>query len=217
MYSEDDYLMISGIQHFMYSERQWALIHVEQQWADNFQTFSGRELHGRVDDPFIKEKRNDVIISRSLPVSSSKLGMYGICDVVEWHEADAGVPLPNRTERYVPTVIEYKRGKSKHDHSDELQLVAYTVCLEEMLHCDLNIGELFYFKTRRRDQVEINAELRKELSAVVSRMHKYFDNGYTPPVSKDDEGKKSSLDQLVPPEIFKRKNASSYIDRRIND
>ncbi|QPI89758.1 CRISPR-associated protein Cas4 (plasmid) [Lacticaseibacillus paracasei subsp. tolerans] len=158
--------MISGIQHFMYSERQWALIHVEQQWAENFQTFSGQELHGRVDDPFIKEKRNDVIISRSLPVSSSKMGMYGICDAVEWHENDGGVPLPNRTKRYLPKVVEYKRGKSKHDHSDELQLVAYTVCLEEMLNCTLSIGELFYFKTRRRDQVEINAELRDGLKSI---------------------------------------------------
>lgn len=33
-YSEDEYLMLSGIQHFCFCRRQWALIHLEQQWAE---------------------------------------------------------------------------------------------------------------------------------------------------------------------------------------
>lgn len=217
LYSEDDLLMISGIQHFLYSERQWALIHVEQQWRDNYQTFAGRELHSRVDDPFIKEKRGDLVVSRSLPVSSRRLGVYGICDAVEWHRDDSGVAIPHHKGKYLPTVIEYKRGKAKLDHSDELQVAAYVMCLEEMLQCHLSSGELFYFKTRRRTHVEVSDDIRSELIATVERMHNYFDHGYTPPVTEKDDGKTSSLDEIVPPEIFQGGQASSYIEKRLDE
>ena len=194
MYDDNELLMISGIQHFVYSERQWALIHVEQQWKDNYQTFSGHELHHRVDDPFIKEKRNDLIVSRSLPVSSHWLGVYGVCDAVEWRASDDGVKIAGHSGKYVPTVVEYKRGKSKVDHSDALQVAAYVVCLEEMLGCQLIAGELFYFKNRKRTPVNVDSALRQELKSTVERMHHYFDIGYTPPVSDNDEGKNSSFD-----------------------
>ena len=33
--SEDDLLPISGLQHLQFCERQWGLIHIEQQWEEN--------------------------------------------------------------------------------------------------------------------------------------------------------------------------------------
>lgn len=45
MTSEDNLLMISGIQHFVFCRRQWALIHIEQQWAENLLTVSGEIMH----------------------------------------------------------------------------------------------------------------------------------------------------------------------------
>ena len=43
MDSAEDYLAISGIQHFCFCRRQWALIHLEQQWAENRRTAYGKE------------------------------------------------------------------------------------------------------------------------------------------------------------------------------
>lgn len=43
--AENDYLMISGIQHFMFCRRQWALIHIEQQWQENRLTAEGEVIH----------------------------------------------------------------------------------------------------------------------------------------------------------------------------
>ena len=43
-YSEDDYLMLFGIQHFMFCKRKQALIHIEQQGTENEETVSG-QLH----------------------------------------------------------------------------------------------------------------------------------------------------------------------------
>lgn len=38
---EAEYLMLSGIQHFQFCRRQWALIHIEQQWVENVKTIEG--------------------------------------------------------------------------------------------------------------------------------------------------------------------------------
>ena len=84
-YSEDDYLMLSGIQHFKFCRRQWALIHIEQQWAENVHTVVGELMHKKAHDPYLVEKRKDVLIVRSLPVVSRTMGISGECDVVEFH------------------------------------------------------------------------------------------------------------------------------------
>jgi CRISPR-associated exonuclease Cas4 len=108
-YTTEELLPLSGIQHFMFCRRQWALIHVENQWNDNVLTIEGHLLHARADDPFFTETRNDVVISRSIPVASYRLGLSGICDVVEFTRAETGVQLPERTGYYQPVPIEYKR------------------------------------------------------------------------------------------------------------
>ena len=44
-YRHDDLLQLSGIQHFAFCRRQWALIHIEKLWADNYQTADGALMH----------------------------------------------------------------------------------------------------------------------------------------------------------------------------
>lgn len=113
VYVEDDYLMLSGIQHFQFCKRQWALIHIDQQWADNEATVHGQILHTRADNPYIKEKRKDFFLSYAMHISSACLGLYGIMDVVEFHKDDLGVTVKGKRGRWLPRVVEYKRGKPK--------------------------------------------------------------------------------------------------------
>ncbi len=80
---DDDLLMLSGIQHFMYCPRQWALIHIEQQWADNALTTEGQLLHQRVDDPLARQLNNGVLTLRRMPLISRRLGLSGLSDAVE--------------------------------------------------------------------------------------------------------------------------------------
>ena len=56
-YKEDDYLLLSGLQHFAFCRRQWALIHIEQVWEGNVLTVEGNALHELADNPFVREKR----------------------------------------------------------------------------------------------------------------------------------------------------------------
>ena len=56
-YKEEDFLQLSGLQHFSFRRRQWALIHIEQQWAENLRTTEGRILHEKAHDASRREKR----------------------------------------------------------------------------------------------------------------------------------------------------------------
>ena len=117
-YKEDEYLMISGIQHFKFCRRQWALIHIEQQWAENEHTVVGELMHKKAHDPYLTEKRKGMFITRALPVSSRILGISGECDVVEFHEREEGVKLHRHRGLYEIYPIEYKRSE---EHTSELQ------------------------------------------------------------------------------------------------
>lgn len=109
IYREEEYLQLSGLQHFAFCRRQWALIHVEQQWKENLRTVEGNLLHGRAHDEQARERRGDTLILRGLSVSSSVLGISGKCDVVEFHADPNGVPLNGETGLWAPIPVEYKR------------------------------------------------------------------------------------------------------------
>ena len=143
-YKEEDYLMLSGIQHFAFCRRQWALIHVEQQWQENVRTVEGELLHKRAHDTYSSEKRNDVVISRGLPVHSREMGVSGVCDIVEFRRAEEGITLHGHRGTFQVYPVEYKRGKPKDTQIDILQLTAQAMCLEEMLSCTIAEGAVLY-------------------------------------------------------------------------
>jgi CRISPR-associated exonuclease Cas4 len=215
-YPPDAWLPLSGIQHFVFCRRQWALIHVERQWQENARTAEGRILHRRADDPFFTEKRNDVIIARSVPVASPQLGLSGICDVVEFTAAPEGVALPGRTGRYVPAPVEYKRGRAKQDRCDEAQLCAQAMCLEEMLAVSIPLGYLFYGETRRRLAVELGPDLRELVRQAVQEMHAYYERGYTPRVRPSKACRACSLaDSCLPNLQASTTPVASYIRQEL--
>lgn len=218
-YKEEDYLMISGIQHFVFCRRQWALIHVEQQWEENYFTVDGELKHERADDRQIHEKRKNVITVRAMPVKSQTLAITGKCDVVEFIKSDNqdAVYIPQYDGNYTITPIEYKRGKPKEDNSDILQLFAQAYCLEEMLVTQIEKGYLFYFETRRREEIYFSQEIRKQLIGIVEEMHSYMDRGYTPKVRTSKKCKTCSLKDICLPELNKNKKVSRYIQGRITE
>ena len=63
----DDWLPLSGIQHFCFCRRQWALIHLEQQWAENRRTVEGQLDHARCHDANQTERRGGLLITRGMP------------------------------------------------------------------------------------------------------------------------------------------------------
>lgn len=211
-YKEDDYLMISGIQHFKFCRRQWALIHIEQQWAENVHTVVGELMHKKVHDPYLTEKRKDVLITRALPVSSRTLGVRGECDVVEFHKCEDGVKLYGHRGLYQVFPIEYKKGKPKISDEDILQLAAQAMCLEEMFSTVVNEGALFYGETRRREEIMITEELRSQVKEMFQEMHQYYERRYTPKVKWSKSCNGCSLKDICLPKLGKTIPVKEYMN-----
>ncbi|MEK3936851.1 CRISPR-associated protein Cas4 [Sporosarcina sp. FSL W7-1349] len=215
VYDSSEFLSLSGIQHFEFCERQWALIHIEQEWEENVLTIEGNQLHERTDDPFIREKRKGVLYVRGLPVHSAILGLTGICDVVEFYKDENGVTLDKEEGKYLPIPVEYKRGKPKKDQSDIFQLTAQAICLEDMLFCKVSQGSLFYHEIRRRIDVEITEELKKQVKETARRMHEYYQRRHTPRVKTGKHCKNCSLRHICLPELLTKESVASYMKRML--
>jgi CRISPR-associated exonuclease Cas4 len=217
-YQADELLPLSGIQHFLFCRRQWALIHVERQWQENALTAEGRILHKRADDPFFSERRKGVVTARSVPVASYRLGLSGVCDVVEFTVSPEGAKLPGQEGLYLAAPVEYKRGRPKREPSDEAQLCAQAICLEEMLSITIPVGYLYYGETRHRVTVELSAELRGLVSDMAQEMHAYFQRGYTPRVKPFKGCRSCSLAEVCLPVLQEKAvPASKYIRQQIDE
>lgn len=206
MFDEDDLLPISALQHLLFCERQCALIHVERLWAENRLTVEGHHLHERADEGS-GETRRDLRITRSLPLRSLRLGLTGRADVVEFHHAATA-------EHVVP--VEYKRGRPKQDRSDEVQLCAQALCLEEMLGVAVFTGALFYGTMRRRTEVDFDAELRSATEAAAVRLHALVASAITPLAVREPKCDSCSLLGLcLPMPAHRARSAAAYFERGI--
>ncbi len=214
---EDEYLMISGIQHFLFCRRQWALIHLEQQWAENRLTAEGAVVHKKAHDSSFIEKRPGILTVRGLSVASSRLGMTGQCDVVEFHKAEDGAVLTGHRGRWQAVPVEYKRGKDKDDQSDIFQLCCEAMCLEDMLGCEIPYGFLFYHEIRRRREIEFTAALRRDVEAATQEMHQYFQRGETPKVRPTKKCQSCSLKDLCIPKLCRTLSAKAYLETMLGD
>ena len=216
-YKEDEYLMSSGIQHFKFCRRQWALIHIEQQWSENVHTVIGELMHKKVHDPSVKEKRKETLLVRALPVSSKELGVSGECDLVEFHKCEDGITLSGHRGLYSVFPVEYKKGKPKITDEDKLQLTAQAMCLEEMFSTTISEGALYYGETRRRENITFSQELRDEVKEIFQEMHQYYERGYTPKVKKSKACNSCSLKEICLPKLEKTISVSDYIAQALKE
>lgn len=214
-YNEEDFLLLSGIQHFAFCKRQWALIHVEQQWQENLRTIEGEILHEKAHDNTIKEKRGDLIVSRGMAIFSRSLGLTGTCDIVELYKAPEGVNIFGRDGTYKPVPVEYKRGKPKEDDFDVLQLCAQAMCLEEMLLCEVPEAFLYYGEAKRRLKIILDDTLRERVKTISKEMHELYDKRYTPKVKLSKSCKACSLAEICMPKLCKNPSVINYIKKNL--
>lgn len=209
----EDYLMLSGIQHFQFCRRQWALIHIENQWLDNVKTVEGQIIHEKADQPDVREKRGEKVIVRALPVHSHSLKTSGVCDVVEFIKDDKGVYISREKERFLPFPIEYKRGKPKSGTEDIVQLVAQAICLEEMFLIEINQGAFFYDEIKKRVPISITKEMKQKVSDLFSEMWGYYQRQYTPKVKSGKHCKNCSLNTICLPNTMQQESVKMYMER----
>ncbi len=224
MYTDDEMVMISALQHALFCRRQCALIHLEGAWEENYLTATGRTLHEHV-DKIGSETRRDIHVATSLRLISHRIGVMGVADMVEFRRVETiqdseGRPiaahLPKRNGWWRPFPVEYKRGKPKSHRADEVQLCAQAICLEEMLNVSIKEGALFYGEPRRRTPVVFDDELRALTEAVSRGVHELLLSGITPPALRTKACEACSLKELC----FDFEGASSvraWVDGRIDE
>jgi CRISPR-associated exonuclease Cas4 len=203
MYTDDQLLPISALQHLIFCERQCALIHLERVWAENRLTVEGRHLHQKAHDGKSETTATGVRIARGLWVQSRMLGMVGQTDVVEFHPDGRVNP------------VEYKRGQSKKDQSDRVQLCAQALCLEEMLKVPIPAGDLFYGQKKRRIEVAFDETLRELTCEKITRLREMIDNHETPPAVRLPKCDNCSLLELCLPNSLRfKQGAAAWNDRQ---
>ena len=186
MWSEEDIVLISALEHYSYCPRQCALIHVERVFEENVFTLRGRHAHERADAPNTTWE-NGVRIERALPLWSDELGLNGRADVVEFH-SDSIVP------------VEYKQGPRRERKHDDLQLCAQALCLEEMLGTRVERGAIYSLQTRRRRAVIFDEALRADTRSAIAAVRSLQQCAGPLPAALNDKRcpKCSLLDACVP-------------------
>lgn len=193
------------------------MIHIEQQWQENLRTVEGSLLHQKAHDPFVTEKRGDLLISRGMPVFSRTLGVNGVCDVVELRASPDGVPISGRDGRYLPMAVEYKRGSPKEDDCDRLQVCCQSLCLEEMFGCEIPEAALYYGEIGRRSRVPLGEDLRRRVREMLAEMHTLFSRRYTPKVKPAKHCNACSLKELCLPKLYRKSSVQPYLLRYLQE
>ena len=207
-FTEDQLLPLSALQHLLFCERQCALIHLEQAWAENEFTAQGRVMHehahGGPDELRHAPAGERVRITRGLPVRSLALGLSGQCDIVEFHGGGAVLP------------VEYKRGKPKAHAADEVQLCAQALALEEMLRCVVPCGALYYGERRHRTEIVFGETLRALTRETAGRLHALMSAAETPPAVREKKCEHCSLLSICLPDALRlRRGTAAWFAEQI--
>lgn len=207
MYSEDDLLPLSAVQHLFFCERQCALIHIEQLWDENLFTAQGRIMHEKVHSE-TAERRRDIRVEYGMPLRSLKLGLSGKADLIEFHR--------QRDGSWRPFPVEFKRGRNKPDNRDKVQLCAQAICLEEMMSLSVPQGAIYYGKERHRTEVEFGESLRQDTEQTAARLHRLIESGKTPPPVYEEKCDTCSLFSLCLPKTLEKKTSvRQYLSRML--
>jgi CRISPR-associated exonuclease Cas4 len=210
MYTEDDLIPISSLQHVLFCDRQYSLIHIEQLWEENFFTAEGRILHDRVHAEH-HESRRSYRQEYGMSVRSLQWGLIGKCDLAElWYDGDL-------IKRISP--VEFKRGKTKASDVDRVQVCAQALCLEEMFNTDIISGQLYYLQEHRRSDVMIDEALRSKTKTLIEKIRELLASELTP--IAEYEKKKcdrcSLLDLCMPKSVGRKsKNVIRYIENQLH-
>jgi CRISPR-associated exonuclease Cas4 len=196
-----DRIPISALKQFVYCQRRYALMYIECEWGSNYKIVEGDLLHEIVDDPFFNEKKGSIQISRSVPVFSESLNLYGVVDAVEFIKDDNGVSVNGKVGTWRINPIEYKNGKPESSKADNYQLCAQTMCLEEMFNINIPSGDIYYGKIKRRVKIDFTEELRSDVKNQLRKMSEVLITQLIPQKLENQNCNLCSLTNVCLPEI----------------
>lgn len=174
------------VNEFVYCPRLAYLMWTQGEWAETGDTVEGHRIHARVDRPNAPlpspqaiesaETANTRIVSRSLTLSSQRMGIIAKLDIAE---AEDGIVTP----------IDYKRGKRPHVSQGVYEPERIQVCLQAMLLEEhgykVGDGAIYYAESRERVRVVLDEALRAAARKAVSDLRLTVSQGRIPPPLAD--------------------------------
>ncbi len=181
--------MISSLEHYSYCPRQCGLIVLDRAFDENLHTMRGHRIHERVHEI---DSRVDagIQVETALPLWSFRLGLVGKADVVEFYEQ---IPFP----------IEYKYGKRRKTHHDNVQICAQALCLEEMCSVTILEGAVFHYSSRRLRQVQFTDELRETTIETISAVRELQLSDTLPAPTFDGRCVECSMQEVCMPDLVR--------------
>jgi len=207
-FDERERLPISAVKQYAYCRRRFALIFIDGEWGSNYKIVEGDILHEKVNDPFFNEKRGARHISRSVPVFSDKLNLYGVADIVEFLKDANGIKIGTKPGLWRINPIEYKNGKPEKSGADNFQLCAQALCLEEMFSTKIETGDIYYGKLRKRVSVKLTDELKEKTAAIVGDINSLLESATIPLRPDGQNCSLCSLAEICVPAIFDIKSTN---------
>jgi CRISPR-associated exonuclease Cas4 len=215
---ERERISISAIKQYAYCKRRFALMFIDGEWGSNYKIVEGDIFHEKANDPFFNEKRGVRHISRSVPVFSEKLNIYGVADIVEFLQDDNGVCIDSKHGLWRINPIEYKNGKPEKSSADNFQLCAQALCLEEMFSTKIESGEVYYGKLRKRVEVSLTDEVKCQTVGIIKEINTLLDNNEIPSRPENQNCNLCSLFDICVPTIFDNRNSNrARIEKRLQN
>lgn len=171
------------VNEFVYCPRLAYLMWAEAEWSETADTVEGRAVHARADRPGAPlpspeelEAAKREVVSRSLTLSSDRLGVVAKIDIAE--AADGAV-----------TPVDYKRGRRPHVPLGAYEPERVQVCLQAMLLEEhgyrVDEGAIYFAESRERVRVSLTDELRAQALAAVQGLRAAAAAGAIPPPLQD--------------------------------
>jgi CRISPR-associated exonuclease Cas4 len=156
----NDPFPLSYLNQFAYCPRRFWYMYVQGEIEINAPMLEGTLQHqNRADKPGQETDDLGRTIQRRVWVWSDRLKIAGFADFVE---------RSSQSLQLIP--VEYKHGQKGKWDNDEIQLCAQALCLEEMTGQTITLGEIFYWRSRRRVNVPFDNKLRQQTEATIAQI-----------------------------------------------
>ena len=207
---EDDKMIpLSYVSQFGYCKRRTGLLMLEQQWNESVDTAKGSAEHQNV-HLYRSAERKGVVTLTDLPVISHNMNLIGRCDAIEATESKGGAVIPFLEHRsFTLYPIEYKHGKMRSESEYELQLCAQAMCLEEMYHCEIHSGAVFYISSHRRKKIQFTIEMRESVQQIAKALSDMLQTKIVPAAEPSPKCAKCSIKDICMPGIAE--SAADYL------
>lgn len=161
----DTTVNIRDIQHYLYCPRRYALLEVNDDWAENAFVVKANIIHRNVHDGSHsysdrkKVVRSNITVYNDLP----EYDLFGIPDCIEFIRSKNGVSINELDGSFDVNIVEYKPSAPKigeFTDTDAIQVFAQKICVDYVWKCNSE-AYLYYADTRKRVRLPFDTAFDK--------------------------------------------------------